>query len=180
MSIGENLRKYRNEKKMSQEDVAQKLFVTRQTVSRWELEKNLPNLYVLEDLSLLYEVPIEKFFDKELQKEEQAQPLVEEHMGIGKKVALAIYNSVINLFLFFSIGIGIYGFLIVFWFLNIIFIVSPLILFVASFFNMSITIGQVLLSVIFMVIGLTTINLLKRITILIMEVTKRYIRYSKK
>lgn len=41
---------------MTQEQVAQKLFVTRQTVSRWEQDKTLPNVHVLKTLSVLYPV----------------------------------------------------------------------------------------------------------------------------
>ena len=36
MEIGRQIRKYRHELKMSQEELAEKVFVTRQTVSNWE------------------------------------------------------------------------------------------------------------------------------------------------
>ena len=36
MTLGENLQRLRKEKGLSQEDVAQALFVTRQTISKWE------------------------------------------------------------------------------------------------------------------------------------------------
>lgn len=35
MEIGRQIRKYRQELKMSQEELAEKVFVTRQTVSNW-------------------------------------------------------------------------------------------------------------------------------------------------
>lgn len=38
MTLGENLQRLRKEQGLSQEDVAQALFVTRQTISKWETE----------------------------------------------------------------------------------------------------------------------------------------------
>ncbi|MGO2831609.1 MAG: helix-turn-helix transcriptional regulator [Latilactobacillus curvatus] len=35
------------------------MFVTRQTVSRWEQDKTLPNVHVLKTLSVLYGIPID-------------------------------------------------------------------------------------------------------------------------
>ncbi len=69
MKIGERLRQARINAGLTQEDVSKELFVTRQTVSRWEQEKNLPNLYVLQDLSKLYEVEIAYFLTKEVENQ---------------------------------------------------------------------------------------------------------------
>lgn len=55
MTFGENLKKARIKSQLTQEDVAEKCFVTRQTVSRWETDRTLPNLYFLKDLSELYD-----------------------------------------------------------------------------------------------------------------------------
>ncbi|RZI49425.1 helix-turn-helix domain-containing protein [Lactococcus kimchii] len=54
MTFGENLQKARIKSQFTQEEVAEKLFVTRQTVSRWETDRTLPNIYYLKDLSNLY------------------------------------------------------------------------------------------------------------------------------
>ncbi|WP_303970852.1 helix-turn-helix transcriptional regulator [Faecalicoccus pleomorphus] len=38
-NLSQNIRKYREQKSMSQEELAQKLYVTRQTISNYENEK---------------------------------------------------------------------------------------------------------------------------------------------
>lgn len=38
MEIGKQIRKYRTEFEMSQDDLADKVYVTRQTISNWENE----------------------------------------------------------------------------------------------------------------------------------------------
>ena len=50
--------KLRNEKGMSQEDLAEKLYVTRQAVSRWETGETVPNTETLKLLSKLFDVSI--------------------------------------------------------------------------------------------------------------------------
>ena len=46
--VGRNLRRYREEKKLTQDALAEKLHVTRQAVSNWENGKNRPDLDMLE------------------------------------------------------------------------------------------------------------------------------------
>lgn len=47
MSFGENLSYYRKKINITQEELAEKLFVTRQTVSRWETDSALPDVETL-------------------------------------------------------------------------------------------------------------------------------------
>ena len=48
----------RNRENLSQEELAEKLFVTRQAVSRWETGETLPNTETLKHLSALFDVSI--------------------------------------------------------------------------------------------------------------------------
>lgn len=56
MSLGERLIKLRKKEGLSQEDVAQKINVSRQTVSKWETDQTLPELTKAKLLSQLYNV----------------------------------------------------------------------------------------------------------------------------
>ncbi|MGN1010920.1 MAG: helix-turn-helix domain-containing protein, partial [Clostridia bacterium] len=58
METKEILLKLRTEKGWSQEDLAEKLYVTRQAVSRWETGETVPNTETLKDLSRLFDVSI--------------------------------------------------------------------------------------------------------------------------
>lgn len=49
----------------TQEEIAQKLNVTRQTVSTWETGKNMPNLETLHELSHLFNISLEKLLFEE-------------------------------------------------------------------------------------------------------------------
>ena len=50
--------KLRTEKRMSQDELAEKVFVTRQAVSRWETGETVPNTETLKLLSALFDVSI--------------------------------------------------------------------------------------------------------------------------
>ena len=46
----------RNKSNLSQEELAEKVFVTRQAVSRWETGETIPNTETLKQLSKLFDV----------------------------------------------------------------------------------------------------------------------------
>ena len=58
METKEILLKLRNNAALSQEELAEKLYVTRQAVSRWETGETTPNTETLKQLSRLYNVSI--------------------------------------------------------------------------------------------------------------------------
>ena len=60
MSLGENLQRLRKESGLSQEDVAQKLFVSRQSVSKWENGNAEPGVENLKALAKLYGVTLDE------------------------------------------------------------------------------------------------------------------------
>ncbi|KAA0805786.1 XRE family transcriptional regulator [Bacillus sp. JAS102] len=60
MSLGEQLKKLRESKGFSQEDVAKKIGVTRQAVYKWENDKSYPDIDNLILLSEMYNVTLDK------------------------------------------------------------------------------------------------------------------------
>ncbi len=58
--FGDNLKKFRQDKGFSQNDIAEKLFVTRQCVSKWEKGITQPDLQTLSQLSDLLEVSVDE------------------------------------------------------------------------------------------------------------------------
>lgn len=59
MSLGENLQRLRKDKGLSQEEVAQRLYVSRQSVSKWELDQAEPGFESLKALAALYGVTLD-------------------------------------------------------------------------------------------------------------------------
>lgn len=62
--FSDNLKKFRLAKGLTQEQVAEKLNVNSQTVSRWECSATLPDVLTLPELARLYEVTVDDFYKK--------------------------------------------------------------------------------------------------------------------
>ena len=58
--VSKNITKLRNEKNLTQEDIAKELFVTRQTVSSWESGRTHPDIETLVKLSEIFSVSTEE------------------------------------------------------------------------------------------------------------------------
>ena len=62
VEFGEQLRRARETKGLTQQSLAEQLFVTRQTVSRWECGTTLPDVLMLPEIARLYAVTILPLF----------------------------------------------------------------------------------------------------------------------
>lgn len=58
--VGKNIKKAREGRGLTQEDLAERLNVTRQAVSNWENEKTQPSIEMLNQLALVLEVSVEE------------------------------------------------------------------------------------------------------------------------
>ncbi len=67
--IGEFLKILRKENNLTQEELADKMNVSRRTVSRWETGSNLPDLSILVELADLYDVDMREIFNGERKNE---------------------------------------------------------------------------------------------------------------
>jgi len=63
--FAENMKKFRLAKKFTQEDVAEKLCITAQSVSRWECGNTLPDVMLLPEIAKLYGVMVDDLFKKQ-------------------------------------------------------------------------------------------------------------------
>lgn len=63
MTFSEHIKQLRTEHNLTQEEVAQKLHVTRQTISNWENGNNYPDLDTLTAISKLYDISVDELLD---------------------------------------------------------------------------------------------------------------------
>lgn len=60
MELGKHIKKYRQEKQLSQEELANRIYVTRQTVSNWENDKSYPDVNSLLLLSEIFQISLDR------------------------------------------------------------------------------------------------------------------------
>lgn len=68
MEIGKQIKKYRNEMELSQYELAEKIFVSRQTILNWENNKNYPDVKSLLLLSSLFNVSLDILIKGDLEQ----------------------------------------------------------------------------------------------------------------
>ncbi|MCM3164916.1 helix-turn-helix domain-containing protein [Metabacillus litoralis] len=83
--IGMNIRILRKKNKMSQELLAERLNVSRQTVAKWENEEALPDIYKSKMLAEIFQVTLDQL-SGELEEEEveQLAPKGKQFFGVVK------------------------------------------------------------------------------------------------
>ncbi len=60
--IGAKIKSLRLSQSMTQEQLAQKLRVSAQTVSKWESETNMPDIHILPEISVIFGISIDELF----------------------------------------------------------------------------------------------------------------------
>lgn len=91
MDLGKKLFKLRKSKNLSQEDVADKLNVTRQTVSKWETNQSTPDFDKIVPLCDLYGISTDELLKDEVKKEQE-----EDEVEIKKNIYENMTKNEIN------------------------------------------------------------------------------------
>ena len=76
MRLGSSLYHARKKSGLTQEDVAEKLGVSRQTISKWETGETLPDIRQSKGLAMLYHVTLDELVEYDFD-ERQAQEMID-------------------------------------------------------------------------------------------------------
>ena len=76
MSLGISLYHARKKSGLTQENVAEKLGVSRQTISKWETDETLPDIRQSKGLAVLYHMTLDELIEYDFD-EQQAQQMIE-------------------------------------------------------------------------------------------------------
>ncbi|MGM0168153.1 hypothetical protein IGI39_003165 [Enterococcus sp. AZ135] len=108
MTLGNNFFNARKKQGLSQEDIAEKLGVSRQTISKWELDETLPDINQSKKLAAAYKVSLDELieFDPDLNdikeviaktSEEKQQEINWTTVWADKYPVLAAYQKDVHL-----------------------------------------------------------------------------------
>lgn len=86
MSLGNSLFNVRKKKGLSQEDVAEKLGVSRQTISKWELDETLPDIHQSKRLANLYGLSLDELVEFDIQVEEIQEAIERTSEKVTEKI----------------------------------------------------------------------------------------------
>lgn len=68
MEIGQQIIRYRKQQALSQEELAEKVYVSRQSISNWENDTTYPDIYSLLLLSQIFQVSLDQLIKGDIEK----------------------------------------------------------------------------------------------------------------
>lgn len=98
MKIGDQLKKARMDKNMTQEEVAEKIFVSRQSISNWENNKTYPDIGNVIALSDLYQISLDELLkgsDNFMEHLEESTNLVKSNKKLMALIVLALIVMIV-------------------------------------------------------------------------------------
>ena len=98
MELNEQIKKYRTEMNLSQEELAEKIYVTRQSVSNWENGKTYPDIHSLLLLSSLFGISLDQLVkgDIEIMKKEIKEAEIIKMKRYGRTYALMLITTAVS------------------------------------------------------------------------------------
>lgn len=98
LQIGTQIRKYRSDMGISQETLAERVYVSRQTVSNWETGKNYPDIHSLLLLSVLFSVSLDKLIkgDVEIMEKEIKEAEIKRFKRYGNIYAVLLFLMIVS------------------------------------------------------------------------------------
>ena len=98
MELGKQIKMYRLENKLSQEELADRIYVSRQTISNWENDKSYPDINSLVLLSEVFKVSLDKLIkgDIEAMKDVIKKEEVDKMNRYGKIYTIMLIVTVVS------------------------------------------------------------------------------------
>lgn len=114
MKISAQIKKFRTGMNLSQEELAERLYVSRQTISNWETGKSYPDIHSLLLLSTLFQVSLDELVkgDIEMMEEEIKETEIKK-LRAYSKVLTGLMAAMVLSAVPLSAWLGVYG--MVFW-----------------------------------------------------------------
>ena len=108
MELGKQIKKHRQEVQLSQEELAERVYVSRQTISNWENDKSYPDVNSLVLLSETFQISLDKLIkgDIEVMKDVIQKEEIEKmnrYGGIYTMMLIASAVSAVPLFMLLGV-----------------------------------------------------------------------------
>lgn len=98
MELSAQIKKYRTERNLSQEELAEKAYVSRQTISNWETGKNCPDVHSLVLLGTIFNVSLDQLIkgDMDMMKQEIKEAEIMEFNRYGNLYTILLFATIIS------------------------------------------------------------------------------------
>lgn len=166
-TIGKRIKQQREKLALTQGQVAERLYVTQQTIARWESDKHVPPVKAIQDLSDLFNVDASYFFG-------------EDHIIARKFNLLALIGSLVVNGMFFVVALlvlvplqlSIVG-------LTIAGLLAPIVVIWQNVYQVeTFTLSRLSASLVMMVMALMALPIIKQLIVYMGHLLITYYRYN--
>ncbi|CUS25395.1 Helix-turn-helix XRE-family transcriptional regulator [Paucilactobacillus oligofermentans DSM 15707 = LMG 22743] len=166
-SIGQRIREKREENNLTQNQVSEKLYITQQTVARWENDKHTPPIKAVQDLAKLFNVDTSYFFG-------------EDRIIVHQFNFFAFIGSLIlNCLFFWIIAVVLVSIQLAFWGTALACTVAPIVLiWQVAIGTVTFSISKFIASLIMTLVAVIIIPILWKITKYMCQILRTYYRYN--
>lgn len=111
MGLGNKILTFRKKENITQEELAEKLNVTRQTISKWELEETAPDIEQAKQLAQIFKVSLDELVDNDVKdlliekvsNTEKLAGMIIKIMKVGGIILFTLFIIDIIIFLSFTV-----------------------------------------------------------------------------
>ena len=111
MGLGNKILTLRKKENITQEELAEKLNVTRQTISKWELEETAPDIKQAKELAHIFKVSLDELVDNDVKdlliekvsNTEKLAGMIIKIMKVGGIILFTLFIIDIIIFLSFAV-----------------------------------------------------------------------------
>ena len=98
MELGKQIKKHRQEVQLSQEELAERVYVSRQTISNWENDKSYPDVNSLVLLSEIFQISLDNLIkgDIEVMKDVIQKEEIEKMNRYGKTYTIMLIATAVS------------------------------------------------------------------------------------
>lgn len=108
--INEKLLELRKSNNLTQKELAEKLHVSRQTISRWEVGTTLPDIEILKKLSILYGISLDEITNSNTTNSSPSTYTHSENQVYINAVLLVFATVAVSVLPFISVGVASFTF----------------------------------------------------------------------
>nr|WP_314012030.1 helix-turn-helix transcriptional regulator [Mogibacterium diversum] len=96
LELGKKIKYYRNEKAVTQDELAERVFVSRQTISNWENDKSYPDINSILLLSEVLDVPIDNLIKGDVEQ-------MKDEINTEEVRGIKVYSTMMQVFLLVAV-----------------------------------------------------------------------------
>ncbi len=111
MTVGSKIFELRKKWNMSQEELAERVHVSRQTVSKWENDVVLPDVYNLKELARVFQCTVDELIDDAKEVHTKQEGPVVEAMKYSGKLVKRHWQKIGYYLLYVAVGCFLFSFL---------------------------------------------------------------------